>query len=589
MIDYSEEWLFTLLFQVKGSVGVRASMFAIPCALISLLLVYIDEFYPDVRTDVGITELSKSQLWTATTAVLGMLLSFRTNRAMARFWEGTGLLHQMRGEWFDSISCCVTFSVGAVATKRKEVYRFRHTIVRLMSLCHGSALEEIAGGTECVATIDALGLDNDTLMHLKNCKEVHEFNRVEVLLHLTQSIITKALDDGILKIPPPILSRVYQTLSRGFVNLLNAKKIADTRFPFPYAQLIAILLFLHILLTPLMISCLIQSKIWAPLFTFVPIFAMFSVNFIGVELENPFGTDDNDLPLAHFQGEMNKCLMMLLHESADLIANVSEHRCITDFDMLTETMNQATHSIRDVKAQSQANARQSVSDFARHIDMHDTSAVISDFTTQKSFVDGLPDKDAKKKKWSAEAMQDIQDREKLAKRGSTGFSGSRFSNQSVESARTSLTTLLAKESVSHSALTEAPAQPPLTPREAKDKHREKGPLGVPLSDYDKTIPGLSRLVELQVQELSRSIASLTEFSDALPGTLDTMLLSLSGTAPGPSKWRKAMLRRTDAISGEVQGTSTQTQGDQQPNSSSASPESAWQGDLPDPPGETSQV
>ena len=31
----------------------------------------------------------------------------------------------------------------------------------------------------------------------------------------------EALDDGVLKIPPPILSRVYQTISRGFVNLLN--------------------------------------------------------------------------------------------------------------------------------------------------------------------------------------------------------------------------------------------------------------------------------------------------------------------------------------------------------------------------------
>ena len=25
------------------------------------------------------------------------------------------------------------------------------------------------------------------------------------------------------------------------------------------------------------------------------------LNFIGVELENPFGRDDNDLPLEHFQ------------------------------------------------------------------------------------------------------------------------------------------------------------------------------------------------------------------------------------------------------------------------------------------------
>ena len=27
------------------------------------------------------------------------MLSFRTRQALGRFWEGTGLLHQMRGEW----------------------------------------------------------------------------------------------------------------------------------------------------------------------------------------------------------------------------------------------------------------------------------------------------------------------------------------------------------------------------------------------------------------------------------------------------------------------------------------------------------
>merc|ERR1719181_653734 len=91
-------------------------------------------------------------------------------------------------------------------------------------------------------------------------------------------------------------------------------------------------------LTPLMITSLLTTRVWACIFTFIPIHAMFSVNYVGVELENPFGTDDNDLPLAHFQSEMNKCLMMLLHESADLIAGVSDNRCITDFERLVDSM-----------------------------------------------------------------------------------------------------------------------------------------------------------------------------------------------------------------------------------------------------------
>ncbi|CAJ1372580.1 unnamed protein product [Effrenium voratum] len=154
----------------------------------------------------------------------------RSRAAMERFWEGTGLLHQMRGEWFDAVSCCVTFSRGSRGPRYEDTMRFRHCIVRLMSLCHGSALEEIGGEeADFCETIDRMGLDSGTLGHLKDCQQVYKFNRVEVLLHMIQSLITQNLENGVLKVQPPILSRVYQTLSRGFVNLLNAKKIADTR------------------------------------------------------------------------------------------------------------------------------------------------------------------------------------------------------------------------------------------------------------------------------------------------------------------------------------------------------------------------
>merc|ERR1711953_745857 len=119
-------------------------------------------------------------------------------------------------------------------------------------------------------------------------------------------------------------------------------------------------------LTPLMITSLVKTKLWACLFTFVPIFAMFSVNYVGVELENPFGTDDNDLPLAHFQTEMNKCLMMLLHESADLIADVSEDRCITDFDVLQATFNKS-HAEEQLTMQERQRGRQSISDFMLYV------------------------------------------------------------------------------------------------------------------------------------------------------------------------------------------------------------------------------
>ncbi|CAJ1327807.1 unnamed protein product [Effrenium voratum] len=166
----------------------------------------------------------------------------------------------MRGEWFDAVSCCVTFSRGSRGPRYEDTMRFRHCIVRLMSLCHGSALEEIGGEeADFCETIDRMGLDSGTLGHLKDCQQVYKFNRVEVLLHMIQSLIAQNLENGVLKVQPPILSRVYQTLSRGFVNLLNAKKIADTRFPFPFAQLISGLLILHVVILPILISATVSE------------------------------------------------------------------------------------------------------------------------------------------------------------------------------------------------------------------------------------------------------------------------------------------------------------------------------------------
>jgi len=55
-------------------------------------------------------------------------------------------------------------------------------------------------------------------------------------------------------------------------------------------------------------------------------------------LEDPFGDDDNDLPLVHFQSEMNSCLLMLLHWNTDIIAQCSP-TCVFDFNELVKKVD----------------------------------------------------------------------------------------------------------------------------------------------------------------------------------------------------------------------------------------------------------
>jgi len=75
------------------------------------------------------------------------------------------------------------------------------------------------------------------------------------------------------------------------------------------------------------------SKVLAAMLTFVPIVGMASLNLVATELENPFGTDANDLPLYHFQSEMNNCLLMLLHSGTDIVPTVRPD-CLQDFETL---------------------------------------------------------------------------------------------------------------------------------------------------------------------------------------------------------------------------------------------------------------
>jgi len=349
MIQYDEDWLLPLLFRQEGSVYVRASLWAFPSAALSVALVFLGEHFPAQLEESGYGIFKNTVLWSALAAILFTLMSFRTGQAFARFWEGTGLLHQMKGEWFDTVSNSITFTIhtgNKDPSKKPAVEEFRHTLVRLMSLCHCSALEEISGLSGVLETIDVMGLSEEVLSHVKNCVEDLGFNKVEVLVHLIQSVITDAHDTGVIQIPAPILSRVYQTISRGYVNLLNTKNIADTKFPFPFVQIIAFLLIFYTVITPIVLTSLILHVVWAPAFTWIPVFASHALNIIAIELEDPFGGDDNDLPLAHFQSEMNRCLLMLMHPGTDTIAGCSDH-CITDFTQLLDSVDLSGHPVKE--------------------------------------------------------------------------------------------------------------------------------------------------------------------------------------------------------------------------------------------------
>eukprot|EP00931_Biecheleriopsis_adriatica_P010778 TRINITY_DN111837_c0_g1_i1.p1 TRINITY_DN111837_c0_g1~~TRINITY_DN111837_c0_g1_i1.p1 ORF type:complete len:487 (+),score=75.70 TRINITY_DN111837_c0_g1_i1:102-1562(+) len=323
MIDYEpQDWLISLICRRRGSVFGSGLIIAVPSALLAVLLSFAGQ-YVEALGDAEET-FSASQLWSALTTSLVVVISVRTSKAHNRFWEGATLLHTARGEWWDAASNLVAFTTLSKDKKPKEVLQFRQTLVRLMSLIHSSALQEVTEHGENIMyeCMDLGGLDQETLGYLREAKTTLRFNRVEVIVHMLQVLIVRNFESGVIDIPAPILTRFYETLARGQVDVMNAKKISNTMFPFPYAQLIAVLLCALAASTPMLMSAIISSPFWAAFFSFIPVFSLVALNATAMQLEMPFGQDVNDLPLDEFAQSMNNGLQMLLHEQIDHVARL---------------------------------------------------------------------------------------------------------------------------------------------------------------------------------------------------------------------------------------------------------------------------
>eukprot|EP00927_Polykrikos_kofoidii_P037735 TRINITY_DN3195_c0_g1_i2.p1 TRINITY_DN3195_c0_g1~~TRINITY_DN3195_c0_g1_i2.p1 ORF type:complete len:776 (-),score=105.58 TRINITY_DN3195_c0_g1_i2:164-2491(-) len=324
MIIYDAgEYHVGFIWSLEGSTFPKAAMFSVPAAVLGIVCRWMLNAYPGMLFEVS--HFGNSAAWSVTVTVLSVLIGFRTNKAYARFWEGTTLVQQMRAEWFEACNNLMAFSKMAIvkAPKDQEVQRrvfvFQNTLIRLVSLMHGAALRQVTGGDgegEEFEVLDVQGLDDESMDYLGVECGLHEINRVEVLLHWVQVLITDSIGDGVLVVPPPILTRSYQTLSRGMVNLHNVRKLADVPFPFPLSQMIIVLLLIQTILTPLLMAALFQTFTGVFVFTFIPLFGMWNITFISGELEQPFGQDPNDLPLSELQFEMNNSLLMLLDDRA---------------------------------------------------------------------------------------------------------------------------------------------------------------------------------------------------------------------------------------------------------------------------------
>lgn len=313
MIQYDQgSWAIGYAFSRKGSCLPRAAAVSAPCSLFTIALNIVYNYNPEVFGDTsGALSSGSSGILRGFTFILGFLIVFRSQKAYARWWEGGTLLQQLRGEWFNAFSSLLAFC-NASEEKKVDVEVFQHQLVRMMSMLYGNALKQVSAMKDnSFEFIDLDGFDPHALAYMQ---ESHD--ACEVTLQWIQRLIVEANGKDIIKIAPPILSRVYNQLGNGIVKLNNARKIHDFPIPFPLAQVITIMLLVHWFVTAMVVAIEVKNPITAGIFSFVVIMSYWSINYIAVELEMPFGDDPNDLPLHEMQIDLNSSLCALINPKA---------------------------------------------------------------------------------------------------------------------------------------------------------------------------------------------------------------------------------------------------------------------------------
>lgn len=219
---------------------------------------------------------------------LGLLLVFRTNASYDRFWEGRklwgGIVNESRNLGRQAIVL-----LEPNPTLRLELLRWTMLFpFAVMQKLRGGDLAQLIGGSALPAPeLDAV------------CKAPHPALAVAVRMTVA---VERARKLGLITdIQQGIVDQNVQQL----VDYLGAcERIHKTPLPFAYVVHLRRALLLYCVTLPF---ALVDAFGWVSVLgTAIITYVFFGIEEIGVEIEDPFGTDANDLPLERICDNIRK-------------------------------------------------------------------------------------------------------------------------------------------------------------------------------------------------------------------------------------------------------------------------------------------
>ena len=265
---------FSIALQVKGSVIPSILGRTLVCGLFGVFVSLLFYF----RTPVSLPVLASL----IPNIVLGLLLVFRTNTAYERFWEGRKL-------W------------GTIVNATRNLARHIWIVVPARSLAERDekivtlrSLVAFAVATKLHLRQEPVNDELEGLLASEKFQKLKGMNNppLEVAFwigdYLQNQYKHRLIDSYQLTAMQELLNSLVDCLG-------GCERILKTPMPLAYSIHLKQLILLYCLSLPFQMVGSLQW--WTGPVVVLISFTLFGIEEIGIEIENPFGRDPNDLPL----------------------------------------------------------------------------------------------------------------------------------------------------------------------------------------------------------------------------------------------------------------------------------------------------
>lgn len=279
MIRYDPHHWSDHFFDIRGTLLVEISLRVLSCVLWSAAVVGWHFYISPVNIPTTIHSLVG--------VALGLLLVFRTNSSYDRFWEGRKL-------WGSIVNECRNIARSAIALLSSD-RPLMIDLIRWTAIFPYAAMSTLRGDTE----MGPAALD----IQPEECAELLKSQHLAI--HTAQrmtAVLKKAYEKGL------ITDILYASLDQNIQSLIDyvggCERIRNTPLPFAYVVHLRRALVIYCFTLPF---ALVGEYSWYTVLDVgIVTFMFFGIEEIGVEIEGPFGHDENDLPLEGICGTIHK-------------------------------------------------------------------------------------------------------------------------------------------------------------------------------------------------------------------------------------------------------------------------------------------